>query len=261
MSPAILEASRDPLCPSCGYNLRGLSSNRCPECGEQFDPEKLAAANIPWLKRAAIGTWAAYWQTVLFAMIHPLDFADEIWNAQRLDPAAARSFRRITLFIADMAVLVAVFAIWLNTTRSYHPWGGLIRDTITSTLIAMVFLYLSTDLANSGLVPWSMYDEFAWRRAMCQYCCAPLAFLPLVTAIAMFTRLIPELDFIWPWALFALIIWWAAVVVLFNHVVADSFFTSLWNAISLFFLWLFMAIVALICGIAVLSVLTALSRI
>jgi len=56
--------------------------------------EKLSTANIPWLKRAALGALTAYWQTVYHAMFHPLNFADEIWNAQRLDPDAARSFRR-----------------------------------------------------------------------------------------------------------------------------------------------------------------------
>lgn len=26
----------EPLCPCCGYNLRGLDTNRCPECGTPF---------------------------------------------------------------------------------------------------------------------------------------------------------------------------------------------------------------------------------
>jgi predicted RNA-binding Zn-ribbon protein involved in translation (DUF1610 family) len=26
-----------PTCPSCHYNLTGLSSNRCPECGQIFN--------------------------------------------------------------------------------------------------------------------------------------------------------------------------------------------------------------------------------
>lgn len=31
-----------PLCVSCGYDLRGLRSPRCPECGAGFDPAILA---------------------------------------------------------------------------------------------------------------------------------------------------------------------------------------------------------------------------
>lgn len=30
-------------CPKCEYNLTGVAENRCPECGETFDPEQLRA--------------------------------------------------------------------------------------------------------------------------------------------------------------------------------------------------------------------------
>jgi len=29
-------AERDVPCPRCGYNLRALTSGRCPECGDEF---------------------------------------------------------------------------------------------------------------------------------------------------------------------------------------------------------------------------------
>ena len=31
-------------CPTCGYNLTGLSESRCPECGSKFTLDELAAA-------------------------------------------------------------------------------------------------------------------------------------------------------------------------------------------------------------------------
>ncbi len=30
-------------CPKCSYNLSNLTENRCPECGEAFDPDKVEA--------------------------------------------------------------------------------------------------------------------------------------------------------------------------------------------------------------------------
>ena len=48
-------ADRDVPCPLCGYNLRGLTGDRCPECGQ---PLRLSVALAepylkPWLTLAA----------------------------------------------------------------------------------------------------------------------------------------------------------------------------------------------------------------
>lgn len=36
-----------PICIKCGYNLRGQTQPRCPECGGPFDPALLSATDEP----------------------------------------------------------------------------------------------------------------------------------------------------------------------------------------------------------------------
>lgn len=60
--PPSVVASDDPApldCPACGYDLRGFSNARCPECGSTFDVEQLRAGaarvNEPtWLDAADV---------------------------------------------------------------------------------------------------------------------------------------------------------------------------------------------------------------
>lgn len=33
-------------CPTCGYNVHGLRSNQCPECGNTFDPEIFSPSSV-----------------------------------------------------------------------------------------------------------------------------------------------------------------------------------------------------------------------
>src|SRR5262245_15490774 len=61
---AVSDAAAVLLCPQCGYDLQGIDSARCPECGELLDREHLARSRIPWVSRGEIGRAAAYVRTV-----------------------------------------------------------------------------------------------------------------------------------------------------------------------------------------------------
>jgi len=41
-------------CPKCGYNLSKLPENRCPECGEAFDPDQLRARQSQGISNRSI---------------------------------------------------------------------------------------------------------------------------------------------------------------------------------------------------------------
>jgi hypothetical protein len=52
-------ATRDEPCPSCGYNLRGLTSQACPECGEALELRvNLVTPRLGTLVVALGGYWA-----------------------------------------------------------------------------------------------------------------------------------------------------------------------------------------------------------
>src|SRR5581483_2740977 len=91
----------DLLCEHCGYSLVGLtSSNRCPECGEEFDPAALPLARVPWLFRKRLGTLRAYRQTTWAILTRPGSFAKELCRPVRICISDAKAFRRMSVRIA-----------------------------------------------------------------------------------------------------------------------------------------------------------------
>lgn len=56
-------------CPKCDYCLTGLPMNRCPECGQEFNPSELRA-NMEVLKHVQHGAIfvAAGWAIIFFGI-------------------------------------------------------------------------------------------------------------------------------------------------------------------------------------------------
>ena len=77
---------RDVLCPLCGYNLRNLTSPRCPECGERVELHiKLAEPKTAAWLAGVLGLSAGLGFSVLFLLLvmclSPLDlsFLAQAW--------------------------------------------------------------------------------------------------------------------------------------------------------------------------------------
>ncbi len=86
------------LCPHCGYNLRGLTRDRCPECGRPFERARLSESALPWLRRRWHGRFRAYWATVWLLTVHPGRLAAEF--AHPVSYPDAQRFRWLTIFWA-----------------------------------------------------------------------------------------------------------------------------------------------------------------
>ena len=91
--------TEDIFCPQCTYNLRGLTADRCPECGRDIADIHKGESQIPWVHRKKIGRIRAYWKTVWIVCFHPKRFGFE--PRRSVDRQAARRFRQTTLVCAD----------------------------------------------------------------------------------------------------------------------------------------------------------------
>src|SRR4051794_24344153 len=102
-SPATSPPPRDELewlCPGCGYDLQGIASDRCPECGLVIDRTGPPPARIPWQQRGHLGRATAWWRTVRLATFAPSRLAAEV--TRRVSYPDALRFRLLTSAIAGL---------------------------------------------------------------------------------------------------------------------------------------------------------------
>jgi len=114
--PAPAPPELELFCPGCGYSLRGITSDNCPECGIAIDRSAAAVSRIPWEHRRRIGYVRAYWRTLFTStariaddMMRPVLYRD------------ARLFQLITVGIAGLPAIV--LAAWPLPPRVYGSVG------------------------------------------------------------------------------------------------------------------------------------------
>ncbi len=64
---------RDAMCPACGYNLRGLTGQACPECAAALTLDVARAREGPWPVRVAFAGMIA------FTAASVVDAAADVW--------------------------------------------------------------------------------------------------------------------------------------------------------------------------------------
>jgi hypothetical protein len=194
-----------PLCPNCGYDLRGFAAERCSECGQALDWANLRTSGFPWVRRRQIGSIAAYVQTVWRVTIGSRVLRHEAGKPQLL--ADARSFRRITAVIVAAAFVGTFIAIvianggteFLGIESPVHfsphtphwmqdvvvPWSAAARLLpVTCACLALMTFQLAGVPAYLLRLPRGAAVQQERAEAISCYAVAPMAWLGVAALAA-----------------------------------------------------------------------------
>jgi len=167
--PAVADDdSAERFCPDCGYDLRGIASQRCPECGLAIDLNVILS-RIPWRHRGRIGWVRAFRRTLLLAMLRPRRVGDA--SAGPIDFAESQYFRRIVVGLASVPLVAALLIV-------IHVQGG-------SGFLSAVGL---SPLKNLGAAGWPL--GFLWQIGFIWSAgatLAPVAAVAIVLMVALCT--------------------------------------------------------------------------
>jgi hypothetical protein len=180
-SAAMSDAGPLRRCAACEYDLRGLTQNRCPECGLEFDPNYLPPADVPWVRRADAATrhrcadggnaFVAYWRTVALVLLRPRKFGETVWQDVEVAPSETTRFRWITIGIATGSTLAAMLP-------GFGP-GSAIALPLLAVPVTLFFWMATARVIFIQFRADRFADEMRFRR-LHDLTCAGLALAPLV---------------------------------------------------------------------------------
>jgi len=198
------EAEDDRFCIGCGYNLRGLNSEQCPECGLRIDTA--LGSEIAWEARNEIGIRRAFWRTMMRGTFHVKRLAHAV--AHPVDPGSATRFRVIVSLLAALPVSVLFWAIvhaekgtgflsaWRSNAQSWpfkqapFPgwweipilWSAGATMWVVLPVGAFITVFLGTGILGYWVRAEGMSEERRKRAVtVSAYASAPLAMLILPT--------------------------------------------------------------------------------
>lgn len=275
----------DATCDACGYDLRGIGSDRCPECGRWYDVTGRLASGLPRRGRGVLGALRSYVKTAWGVSRRPGRLGDEL--ERMVEAGAARRFRWISVGVAWVSIAVALYWVrWLWYVASGGSLGGMnFRNDLHAVVIWERSYWVSVGAGLAALVwgtavaGWIVYsrrlDDVRANRAagLARYTSAPLAWTPLV---ALGTGGIHTLMFRidagvyfadWQWVVFVgalpameLLAWGWCVAVLARRVRGWGRGRAVLTAVALPVVWVGMAGVVLYAAQVVAGVVVLLAR-
>ncbi len=262
-TPPPLEEDRagvdyDLFCPECGYNLRGVTSDRCPECGVVFDRATLVVSRIPWVHRKELGWLRAYWGTVWFVSVHPRRFCQEA--AHPVDFDDAQRFRWVTIaHVLVPLLLVGAYPVVRLLMSGTAPSGSVAVEfaigKVTWAAATAAFFLAATGVPSYFFHPRHLPVSRQNRLvAMSYYTCAPLALTPptMVVVVVVGINLLaahPDGDaaigFVAMLGLLKMGVWWFCLGSMTRPSVSGRQGRGLLVALGVPFLWFGLALVTL----------------
>ena len=176
------------FCQQCGYDLRGLTSDRCPECGHDLGNLRSPDTLIPWARRGELGWFRGYWLTVFWVSLKYKQFCEEV--VRDVSYHDAQRFRWTTVGMVYLGVLEATVAWYVGN------WPKLFSNNAANAAfqalwpMAIIHMLVVLYLAAATGVPGYFFDrlDIGVRRrnsaiAMSYYTLGALAWTPLNVAI------------------------------------------------------------------------------
>ena len=105
------------ICARCGYDLRNIESDRCPECGFDLARQTALSGEIPWTYRRARGRIRSFVETVWRVTI------GGAWLSRvTASPVSMRDARRFWLVAATVAAFPLMAAVAYTQLRHMDAW-------------------------------------------------------------------------------------------------------------------------------------------
>jgi hypothetical protein len=168
--PHVRRTRWQPVCPECGYSLRRLTSDRCPECGEAFPtPSRVyrrwANRRPPWERKARGSAFFAYVRTVLLIIFRPTRAARGVVIPDRYGKAIR------------WAIFHLVVVALLGTACVSQPY---FRDLVLTRVTNPNWGFFATLKPSGGdLLAWSTQSLVMWLAALSSF---PLVGIALAIA-------------------------------------------------------------------------------